>query len=179
MTGCKRDYQMAMKRGRFGQFLACTGYPDCKTTRKIQKGGAIAAPTVQLEESCPQCGKHLVIKQGRFGAFTACSNYPECKFIKQDTTGVTCPEDGGEIVVKRGKKKTFYGCSNYPKCNFVLWDKPVAKACPKCGARFLVEKWKKDGSRELLCRTEDCDYKEAVIDTEPVEAPGDESRLSA
>ncbi len=170
---------MAMKRGRFGQFLACTGYPDCKTTRKIQKGGAIAAPTVQLEETCPQCGKHLVIKQGRFGAFTACSNYPECKFIKQDTTGVACPEDGGEIVVKRGKKKTFYGCSNYPKCNFVLWDKPVAKACPKCGARFLIEKWKKDGSRELLCRTEDCDYKEAVIDTDAVEAPSDESRLSA
>jgi DNA topoisomerase-1 len=170
---------MAMKRGRFGQFLACTGYPECKTTRKIQKGGAIAAPTVQLEETCPQCGKHLVIKQGRFGAFTACSNYPECKFIKQDTTGVACPEDGGEIVVKRGKKKTFYGCSNYPKCNFVLWDKPVAKACPKCGARFLVEKWKKDGSRELQCRTEDCDYKEAVIETEAGEATGDESRLSA
>jgi DNA topoisomerase I len=170
---------MAMKRGRFGQFLACTGYPDCKTTRKIQKGGAIAAPTVQLEEICPQCGKHLVIKQGRFGAFTACSNYPECKFIKQDTTGVACPEDGGEIVVKRGKRKTFYGCSNYPKCNFVLWDKPVAKACPKCGARFLVEKWKKDGSRELLCRTEDCDYKEAVIETDAVETTGDDSRLSA
>ncbi len=170
---------MAMKRGRFGQFLACTGYPECKTTRKIQKGGAIAAPTVQLEETCPQCGKHLVIKQGRFGAFTACSNYPECKFIKQDTTGVACPEDGGEIVVKRGKKKTFYGCSNYPKCNFVLWDKPVAKGCPKCGARFLVEKWKKEGNRELQCRAEDCDYKEAVLESEAAETSGDDSRLTA
>jgi DNA topoisomerase-1 len=155
-----------MKRGRFGQFLACTGYPECKTTRKIQKGGAIAAPTVQLEELCPQCGKHLVIKQGRFGPFTACSNYPECKYIKQDTTGVACPEDGGDIVAKRGKRKSFYGCSNYPKCNFVLWDKPVAKSCPQCAARFLVEKWKKDGSRELQCRTEDCKYKEDVIETE-------------
>ncbi|HEX8183506.1 MAG TPA: type I DNA topoisomerase, partial [Blastocatellia bacterium] len=117
---------MAMKRGRFGQFLACTGYPDCKTTRKIQKGGKIAAADVALEESCPQCGKHLVIKQGRFGPFTACSNYPECKYIKQETTGVTCPEDGGEIVVKKGKRgRVFYGCSNYPKCNFALWDKPV------------------------------------------------------
>ncbi|MEW6131474.1 MAG: type I DNA topoisomerase [Acidobacteriota bacterium] len=170
---------MAMKRGRFGQFLACTGYPECKTTRKIQKGGAIAAPTVQLEELCPQCGKHLVIKQGRFGAFTACSNYPECKYIKQDTTGVACPEDGGEIVVKRGKRKTFYGCSNYPKCNFVLWDKPVAKSCPQCGARFLVEKWKKDGSRELLCRNEDCDYKEAVVETEGTDTATEGATISA
>jgi DNA topoisomerase-1 len=170
---------MAMKRGRFGQFLACTGYPECKTTRKIQKGGAIAAPTVQLEELCPQCGKHLVVKQGRFGPFTACSNYPECKYIKQDTTGVSCPEDGGEIVAKRGKRKSFYGCSNYPKCKFVLWDKPIAKSCPQCGARFLVEKWKKDGSRELQCRTEDCKYKEEVVETEVPADSVDGSRMTA
>jgi DNA topoisomerase-1 len=170
---------MAMKRGRFGQFLACTGYPECKTTRKIEKGGAIAAPTIQLEELCPQCGKHLVIKQGRFGPFTACSNYPECKYIKQDTTGVACPEDGGDIVAKRGKRKSFYGCSNYPKCKFVLWDKPVPKGCPQCGARFLVEKFKKDGSRELQCRTEDCKYKEEVIETEPTGENAEGSRMTA
>jgi DNA topoisomerase-1 len=170
---------MAMKRGRFGQFLACTGYPECKTTRKIQKGGAIAAPTVQLEELCPNCGKHLVLKHGRFGPFTACSNYPECKYIKQETTGVSCPEDGGEIVAKRGKKKTFYGCSNYPKCKFVLWDKPVPKSCPQCGARYLVEKWKKDGTRELRCLTEDCKYKEDVQESETPAANAEGTRMSA
>ncbi len=154
---------MILKRGRFGQFYACTGYPDCKTTRKIEKGKVTAAP-VALEEECPQCGKHLVLREGRFGPFTACSNYPTCKYIKQETTGVTCPEDGGEIVVKRGKKKTFYGCSNYPKCKFALWDKPVSETCPECGARFLVEKFKKDGSRELQCRAEECKYKRPVID---------------
>jgi DNA topoisomerase-1 len=170
---------MAMKRGRFGQFLACTGYPECKTTRKIQKGGKIAAPDIVLEEICPQCGKHLVAKQGRFGPFTACSNYPDCKYIKQETTGVTCPEDGGEIVVKRGKRKTFYGCSNYPKCKFAVWDRPVAETCPQCGARFLVEKAKKDGSRELQCRTGGCKYKKPVIEVSEGDRDEEAKRLTA
>lgn len=156
---------MAMKRGRFGQFLACTGYPECKTTRKIQKGGKFAAPDVMLEELCPKCGKQMVLKQGRYGPFTACSNYPKCKYIKQETIGVGCPECGeGELVVKKSKRGTFYGCSNYPACKFTLWDKPVAQSCPQCGARFLVEKVKKDGSRELQCRAEGCKYKEALPD---------------
>src|SRR6266436_2822774 len=75
---------MAKKFGRFGEFLACIGYPECKTTRKIQKGGKFAAPDVVLEERCPQCGKNLVLKQGRYGPFTACSNYPKCKYVKQE-----------------------------------------------------------------------------------------------
>ncbi len=171
---------MVMKRGRFGQFLACTGYPDCKTTRKIQKGGKIAAPDVVLEELCPQCGKHLVVKEGRFGPFTACSNYPECKYIKQETTGVICPEDGGEIVVKKGKRgRVFYGCSNYPKCSFALWDKPVAQSCPECGARFVVEKVSKDGTRHLQCREEGCKYKVELADEGPVDAGEKRRRLTA
>jgi DNA topoisomerase-1 len=165
---------MVMKRGRFGQFLACTGYPDCKTTRKIQKGGKIAAPDVALEELCPNCSKHMVVKQGRFGPFTACSNYPECKYIKQETTGVTCPEDGGDVVVKKGKGgRIFYGCSNYPKCKFALWDKPVLQPCPVCGARFVVEKVGKDGTRSLQCRTEGCKFKEPLGD---IEAMGEEEK---
>jgi DNA topoisomerase I len=162
---------MAMKRGRFGQFLACTGYPECKTTRKIQKGGKFAAPDVMLEEECPKCGQQLVIKQGRFGPFTACSNYPKCKYIKQETTGVACPECGnGELVVKKSKRGAFYGCSTYPKCKFTLWDKPIARECPECGARYLVEKVKKDGSRELQCRNEDCKYKEQLPEVETTES---------
>jgi DNA topoisomerase-1 len=162
---------MAMKRGRFGQFLACTGYPECKTTRKIQKDGKFAAPDVMLEEECPKCGQQLVIKQGRFGPFTACSNYPKCKYIKQETTGVACPECGnGELVVKKSKRGAFYGCSTYPKCKFTLWDKPIARECPECGARYLVEKVKKDGSRELQCRNEDCKYKEQLPEVETTES---------
>ena len=156
-----------MKRGRFGQFYACTGYPDCKTTRKLQQSGKASVADVALEELCPQCGKHLVIKTGRFGQFTACSNYPECKYVKRETTGVACPDCGGDIVARKGKRgKSFYGCTNYPTCKFTLWDKPVPKSCPECGARFLVEKFAKDGSRSLQCRAEGCKHKEPLADTD-------------
>jgi DNA topoisomerase-1 len=162
---------MVLKRGRFGQFLACTGYPDCKTTRKIQKG-QIAAPDVVLEEPCPKCGESLVIKQGRFGPFTTCSSYPKCKYVKHETVGVSCPECGdGDLIVRRGgkAKKTFYGCSNYPNCKFVLWDRPLTQGCPQCDARFVVEKFQKDGSRIRMCRTEGCEYKETVVEEDTQE----------
>jgi DNA topoisomerase-1 len=171
---------MVLKRGRFGQFLACTGYPECKTTRKIQKGGKFAAPDIQLQEKCPQCGNNLVLKQGRYGPFTACSNYPKCKYIKQETTGVGCPDCGeGEMVEKRSKRGTFYGCSRYPACKFTMRDKPVAQSCPKCGARYLVEKTSKDGSRELQCIAEGCKYREPIPDTDASDDKHEASRLTA
>lgn len=154
---------MILKRGRFGQFLACTGYPDCKTTRKIQKGGKFTASDVALEEHCPQCSSNLALKQGRYGAFTACANYPKCKYIKQETTGVSCPECGaGELVEKKSKRGAFYGCARYAACKFTMRDKPVPQSCPKCGARYVVEKTSKAGSRELRCTAEGCEYKEAL-----------------
>ncbi|MBI4475354.1 MAG: type I DNA topoisomerase, partial [Acidobacteria bacterium] len=104
---------MTLKRGRFGQFLACTGYPECKTTRKIATGAAPKKPDVVLDETCPQCGKaKLVIKEGRFGTFTSCGNYPKCKYIKPKTVGVACPKPGcgGELIERRSKRgKVFYG----------------------------------------------------------------------
>jgi DNA topoisomerase-1 len=161
---------MAMKRGRFGQFLACTGYPECKTTRKLiatKQGGLRAAkPDQVLDEKCPRCGSNLVVKQGRYGEFTACTSYPECKYVKHKTTGVKCPKDGesagGEIVERKSKRgKVFFGCSNYPDCDFVLWNRPIAEACPKCGAPFLVEKVTKRHGRQLICNNEECDYSRA------------------
>ena len=86
---------MVVKRGRFGMFLACTGYPECKTTRKIiatKQGVTAAKPDQILDETCPNCGKNLVVKQGRFGEFTACTGYPECKYVKLKSTGVEVPE---------------------------------------------------------------------------------------
>ena len=157
---------MAIKRGRFGQFLACTGYPECKTTRKLiatKQGGLTAAKRDQiLDEKCPRCNANLVIKQGRFGEFTACTSYPECKYIKHKTTGVKCPKDadkGGEVVERKSKRgKSFFGCSNYPDCDFVLWNRPIDEPCPKCDAPYLVEKITKKLGRQLLCNNEDCDY---------------------
>ena len=149
---------MVLKKGRFGTFFACTGYPDCKTTKAI--GGAQKKPDQPLEEKCPTCGNHLVLKTGRYGEFTACSNYPACKYVKQKTIGVKCPEcSEGEISERRSKKgKTFYGCVRYPDCKFVAWGKPIAEKCPKCGSPYLIEKWLKAGP-VWQCPNAECKHK--------------------
>jgi DNA topoisomerase-1 len=158
---------MALKRGRFGQFLACTGYPECKTTRKIaQSERGTKKPDVFLDETCPQCGQaKLVVKDGRFGEFTACGNYPKCKYIKPKTVGVPCPKPncGGQIIERRSKRgKVFYGCLKYPDCDFVLWNKPVPEECPECGSPFLLEKSTKREGLIRYCNEENCKYKVAV-----------------
>jgi DNA topoisomerase-1 len=153
---------MALKRGRFGQFLGCTGYPDCRNIRKIARSGAVAPAPVPLDETCPVDGAQLVLRHGRFGEFISCSNYPKCSYIKRETTGVACPRAGcrGEIVVKKSKRgKAFYGCSEYPKCDAVFWDKPIAEACPSCGAAFLLEKTTKKEGTIHYCAQEGCSYR--------------------
>jgi DNA topoisomerase-1 len=152
---------MQLKRGRFGQFLGCTGYPECRNIRKIAKSGAVAPPPVPLDEKCPVDGAQLVRRFGRFGEFISCSNYPKCKYIKQETTGVSCPrpECPGEIVVKKSKRgKTFYGCSRYPDCDAVYWNKPVLEPCPHCQAPFLLEKTTKKQGTFRYCANEECGY---------------------
>jgi len=158
---------MVLKKGRFGTFFACTGYPDCKTTKPI--GGLQKKPDVPLDEKCPNCGNNLVLKTGRYGEFTACGNYPNCKYVKQKTIGMPCPEcNTGEIVERRSKRgKTFYGCSRWPECNFVTWGKPVREKCPECGSPYMVEKWLKAGAM-LQCPNADCKHKQPV--QAPVEA---------
>jgi DNA topoisomerase-1 len=153
---------MALKRGRFGQFLGCTGYPDCRNIRKIARSGAVAPAPVTLDEKCPVDGAQLVRRHGRFGEFVSCSNYPKCTYIKRETTGVACPRPGcrGEIVVKKSKRgKAFYGCSEYPKCDVVYWDKPVATPCPNCKAPFILEKTTKKEGTFQYCAQEGCGYR--------------------
>jgi DNA topoisomerase-1 len=158
---------MVLKKGRFGTFFACTGYPDCKTTKQI--GGPQKKPDQKLDEICPQCGNHLVLKTGRFGEFTACSNYPTCKYVKQKTIGVKCPEcNEGEVVERRSKRgKTFYGCNRWPECNFVAWGKPVPEKCPECGSPYMIEKWLKAGTF-WQCPNAECKHKQPA--PQPVEA---------
>jgi DNA topoisomerase-1 len=158
---------MVLKRGRFGQFLACTGYPDCKTTRRLDQGKKV--PDIPLDEVCPQCGRNMVLRHGRFGEFTSCSGYPECKYVKQNFIGVKCPEcKTGEVVEKRARRKgnTFYGCSNYPKCKFTSAGRPLAEKCPDCGSEYLVEKMLKAGP-VVACPNKECDY-ERPVEAAPV-----------
>jgi DNA topoisomerase-1 len=162
--------QMQLKRGRFGPFYGCSGYPECTNIRKISKSGQVSAPPVLLDEKCPLDNAQLVKRQGRFGEFISCSNYPKCKYIKRETTGVACPRPGckGELIVKRSKRgKAFYGCSEYPKCETVYWDKPIIEKCPQCGAPFLLEKTTKKGTTRR-CANEECGY---TSDLQPLPSP--------
>ncbi|HZC67387.1 MAG TPA: type I DNA topoisomerase [Nitrospirales bacterium] len=160
---------MEIKWGRNGKFLACPGYkedPPCKNTQNFERlpDGTIkivAKQEITTDEKCEKCGSPMVIKTGRFGKFLACSAYPTCKTTKPLPLGVKCPKDGGDLTQKRSKKgRTFYACTNYPKCDFALWDRPVAKPCPQCHAPFLVEKYSKQTGTSLVCRNDECGYKE-------------------
>jgi DNA topoisomerase-1 len=151
---------MMIRSGRFGDFMACSGYPECKSTKPMP--GSKEAE--EVKEVCEKCGKPMVMKRSRFGYFLACSGYPDCKNIKPvlKGTGIKCPLDGGEIVEKKTKRgKIFFGCSNYPKCTFALWDKPLPEKCPKCGG-ILVEKRKKNEVKKL-CVNEACAFEEPIV----------------
>ena len=166
---------MVLRRGRFGQFLACSGYPECRTTRRVtmsKDGRAEAKADVLLDEECPKCRSRLALKQGRFGEFTACSNYPKCRYVKMRETGVTCPQCGkGTLVERRSRRgKIFYGCAAFPDCDFVLWNRPVDKPCPACDRTYLVERVTKRHGAQLVCDSEGCDHAESLEPAEPVEA---------
>lgn len=115
---------------------------------------------------CDVCGSPMVIKLGRYGKFYACSNFPECRNTKAITKeiGVTCPlcEKGQVIERKTKRNRIFYGCDRYPECEFTSWDIPVGRTCPKSGD-FLVEKKVRGGGKQVVCSSDDCDYKEAVV----------------
>lgn len=118
---------MVVRFGRYGKFLACSKFPECKNTRPINE-----TPDEQkevVEEKCEKCGASLVLKKSRFGSFLACSNYPTCKYTKSvglPTIKMKCPKCGeGDVVVKKTKRgKIFYGCSRYPDCDYASWTKP-------------------------------------------------------
>ncbi|MHB1679278.1 MAG: type I DNA topoisomerase [bacterium] len=141
---------MVIKFGRFGKFLACSGYPECKNTRELSSisennennktdnntdnSGNTLNPEQQISEPaiiCDKCGKPMVLKSGRFGKFLACSGYPECKNTKPIPlkSNIPCPNEcGGYLVIKKTKKgRKFYGCSNYPKCDYITWTLPKSE----------------------------------------------------
>ena len=160
---CSRD--MVAKNGRFGPFLACTGYPECKNTRSLQnEKGEEKEKTVQYtDEVCDKCEGRFVIRKSRQGiSFMACENYPRCRNTRPIGTGVACPqtECDGELAERASKRgKRFYGCTRYPKCRFISWSRPVDKGCPTCGNAYLVTRSSK-GEEYLACPEKTCGYKE-------------------
>ncbi len=118
---------LVIRESRYGSFMACSGYPNCKFTKPL-KEEKIDLPEGQ--QNCDKCGKAMVLKHSRYGSFLACSGYPKCKNIKPilKKIGVPCQKCDGELVERKTRRgKLFYGCSNYPKCDFATWQRPGTK----------------------------------------------------
>jgi len=151
--------EMVIKFGRFGKFMACSSYPECKHIQPLEEE---SQRQKMLEEKykdkkCETCGSDLTIKRGRFGEFLACSKYPECKYTAPiaEGTGVTCNECGkGEFIERKSKRgRIFYSCNRYPDCKNALWNKPVVEKRPEDGGLMT---WVKKGI--VGCTT--CSHKE-------------------
>lgn len=171
--------QMAIRSSRFGQFLGCVGYPECKTKIALTKEGEPVPEDRPSEESCTTCGSSMIIRYGRYGDYLACSS-ESCKEQRPilKFTGVDCPRDDkecdGKIVEKKSRRgKIFYGCSNYSKnqCTSAYWYPPVLSGgpngkntCPKCES-LLIFKTLKRGDR-VQCSDKECDFVELATGKE-------------
>jgi DNA topoisomerase-1 len=124
---------LELKVSRFGQFLGCTGYPECKHTERLE----LKKEPEPIGEACPACGEgQLVRRHGRYGSFISCSRYPDCKYTRDEapSTGIECPKcHAGEVVQKTSKRgKPYYRCNN-PACDFLSFDPLLPDKCPLCG----------------------------------------------
>ena len=136
---------MTMMMGRFGRFLACSGYPACQNTRNMRDNGERPAdePT---DEICEKCERPMVIKTGRYGRFLACTGYNAednpCDNRRNIVTksDVPCPKCGGDLVQRRARKsgRPFWGCANYPECEFLVNTEPLSAPCPDCGGMLVT-----------------------------------------
>ena len=129
---------MVIKNGRFGKFLACPNYPECKNTKPLNG----KEPPEEVNETCEKCGSKMLKRKGKFGEFLACSNYPKCKNTKPiiKTIDAPCPRCGKQIAIKFSKAgRRFYGCTGYPDCKYISWYEPTDKKCPECGETMVLK----------------------------------------
>ena len=130
----KCDSELLLRKGRYGEFIACSNFPKCKYTKNTD-GTEVEGPE-ETDEKCEKCGSMMVIKNSKRGKFLACSAYPKCKNAKSlepaKELTVPCPECGGKLQEREGKRGKFFGCVNYPKCKFIANFEPVDKKCPEC-----------------------------------------------
>ena len=141
--------KMLIKSGRYGNYYACSRYPDCQNIKPVNEKAVISTDMI-----CEKCGSMMVEREGKFGRFLACSNYPKCKNTISLTEKVgicpTCGKPTKKMMSKSGK--VFYGCSSYPECKFMSWDIPTGEKCPDCGA-YLIEV-----NGKVKCSDKKCKY---------------------
>ena len=171
---------MVIKAGKFGLFLACSGYPDCENTRELETPEP-GAEGEGLDETCENCGRPMAMKRGRFGQFLACTGYPECKTTRKIITtkqGMTaakpdqildekCPKCESNLVLKHGRFGEFTACSNYPACKYVK-QKSTGLVCPKDGGDVVERKSKRGKAFYGCANYPDCDF---VLWNKPILEP--------
>jgi DNA topoisomerase-1 len=159
---------MIIKTGRYGKFLACSGFPDCRNIKKMngentakQEDPALNALQEKYRGSvCDKCGAEMKVRSGKYGPFLACGAYPKCKNIKNisdnggDGKEIVCPAcKTGKIVKKFSKRGVFYACNNYPDCKNAYWGQPTGDKCPDCGSLLI-----KDKTGQTVCSDKGCGY---------------------
>ena len=163
--------EMVIKSGRYGRFIACRGYPECKNTKPVESPEEKAIRELvseDVDEFCEKCERPMAVKTGRNGRFLACTGYPDCKNAKPLPVGVACPDCGKDLVERKTKGRNgriFYSCSNYPDCKFAA--NPLPQPCPDCG-KLLVTRGR--GRKNARCLDEACGFTGPTPQEEPEEA---------
>ncbi|MBA7670397.1 DNA topoisomerase 1 [subsurface metagenome] len=127
---CQRP--LVIKWGKYGKFLACSGFPECKYSENLE--------VEKSEKNCPKCGKNLIIKRGKFGKFLACSGYPECRYTENLAHNAPCPMCGDNVIIITTRRGKIYKCK---QCDFSSFYPPVKEKCGKCGKGLLQKRNKK------------------------------------
>ena len=162
----KCGHFMLRRTGKFGKYLACSNYPECRNIISESKEEISAV-------RCPKCGENMVVKSGKFGKFLACPSYPDCKTTlsmpsdEEPKLAGKCPECGAAMTVRKSKKgKVYYSCSGYPDCKFMSWDIPTGDKCPDCN-QALVQ----TARGSVKCSNKDCSYRVKTEKSEKSEKP--------
>ena len=144
---------MIVKMSRYGKYLACPNFPECKNTKPYGKGDGKEEVS---DISCDECGEKMVYRQGPYGRYLKCPSCGANKAIVVDT-GIVCPKcHEGHLVRRRSRRgRYFYGCNQYPRCDMALWDEPVDQFCNTCGA-IMVKKTYKNKGEKILCSNPEC-----------------------
>ncbi len=163
--------EMVLRIGRFGKFLACSNYPECKNIKSLREFRDENSEPEYTGETCAKCGARTIFRNGRFGRFIGCERYPDCDYIKNITLGIGCPKcKTGDVVERKSKRgRIFYGCNRFPECDFVSWGKPVAQECPNGDSKYLEAKYTAKKGNFLQCPV----CKEQVKLAEPEEVSAD------
>ena len=183
---CDKCGMPMLKRvGKFGPFIACSGYPDCTNTREVETQEAESETGEEEIEPCENCGKPMAVKRGRFGQFLACTGYPECKTTRKliatkqgglraakpdQILDELCPRCNANLVIKQGRFGEFTACTKYPECKYVK-HKTTGVKCPKDADKGgeVVERKSRRGKVFFGCSNyPDCDF---VLWNRPVPEP--------